>query len=154
MIIENLSFAVRIALLFSGIFLWIGMLTGAWKYVEITRSAQARAHYYIDIAHRSSLLYAPATLILAILAYFSVWQDYVDLICVLANLFFFSISILSYVVHGWLKDTHNQFKQPHRLGKQGEIPKRLLGVMMWILLLVEILATAILLFGAGLALLR
>lgn len=153
MIIENLSFAIRIAILFSGIFLWVGMLTGAWKYIEISRSVQARAHYYVDIAHRSSLLYAPATLILAILAYFSVWQDDVNLICVLVNLFFFSVSILSYVLHGWLKDTPNQFKQPHRLGKKGEIPKHLLQVMMWILLLVEILATAILLFGAGLALL-
>lgn len=65
---ESLSLAVRLALIFSGIFLWVGMLTGVWKYWQIRASAQARAHYYVDIAHRSSLLYAPASLILAVLA--------------------------------------------------------------------------------------
>ena len=67
---ENLTQAVAWAVLFSGVFLWVGMLTGVWKYYQIRHSAQARAHYYVDIAHRSSLLYAPASLIIAILAYF------------------------------------------------------------------------------------
>ncbi len=70
-----LVFAVKIGIIFSGIFLWVGMLTGVWKYYQIRHSQQSRAHYYVDIAHRSSLLYAPASLILAVLAYFSVWSD-------------------------------------------------------------------------------
>lgn len=152
MIIEDLSFAVRIGLLFSGVFLWVGMLTGVWKYLEIQKSAQARAHYYVDIAHRSSLLYAPAALILAMLAYFSVWSDQINLICVVLNLCFFSFAILSYVLHGWLQDTHNQFKQPYRLGKS-VLPSWLLKSAMWALVLVEVFATAILLLGAGLRLL-
>lgn len=61
--IEYLDVGVRWTIVFSGIFLWIGMLTGVWKYWQIRHSAQARAHYYVDIAHRSSLLYAPASLI-------------------------------------------------------------------------------------------
>ncbi|MFI8024743.1 hypothetical protein ACFMI7_13170, partial [Acinetobacter baumannii] len=52
----DLSKAVQLAIVFSGVFLWIGMLTGVWKYWQIRRSELSRAHYYVDIAHRSSLL--------------------------------------------------------------------------------------------------
>ena len=83
--------AVRIAIVFSGVYLWVGMLTGVWKYWQISRSAQARAHYYVDIAHRSSLLYAPATLIIAVMAYYSSWSEFVNLSCVLVNLFFLAL---------------------------------------------------------------
>ena len=85
----QLSGAVKIAIVFSGIYLWVGMLTGVWKYAQIRKSELARAHYYVDIAHRSSLLYAPASLIIAVLAYFSVWNELLNLILVLINLFFF-----------------------------------------------------------------
>ena len=146
MIIEDLSFAVRIGLLFSGVFLWVGMLTGVWKYLEIQKSAQARAHYYVDIAHRSSLLYAAASLILAALSYFTSLSDSLSLFCVVANLFFFSMSILVYIIHGMLKDTTNQFKQPHKLG-QWSIPRWCMTFLMLSLIMVELGATAVLLLG-------
>ena len=117
MLSMELALAVKIAIIFSGIFLWIGMFTGVWKYWQIRQSPQSRAHYYVDIAHRSSLLYAPAALILAVLAYFSVWSAELNLAFVLINVLFFSFSILSYIVHGFLQDTTNQFRQPHKLGK-------------------------------------
>ena len=97
-----LPISVKLALLFSGIYLWVGMLTGVWKYYQISRSDLARAHYYVDIAHRSSLLYAPATLILAVMAYCSVWTESVNFSFVAINLIFFTFSIASYVVHGFL----------------------------------------------------
>ena len=143
---ENLTQSVSLAIIFSGIFLWVGMLTGVWKYYQIRHSEQARAHYYVDIAHRSSLLYAPASLIIAVLAYFSVWSEGVNLILVLINLFFFSFSILSYVLHGWLKDTSNQFKQPHQMGRW-HLPKWMLNSAMIFLVLGELGATAGLLLG-------
>ena len=143
---ENLTQAVAWAVLFSGIFLWVGMLTGIWKYYQIRQSAQARAHYYVDIAHRSSLLYAPASLIIAVLAYFSVWNELLNLILVLINLFFFSFSILSYILHGWLKDTTNQFKQPHHVGRW-HLPKWMLSSAMILLIVGELGATAGLLLG-------
>ena len=34
----DLSKAVQLAIVFSGVFLWIGMLTGVWKYWQIRRS--------------------------------------------------------------------------------------------------------------------
>lgn len=148
---ENLTQAVAWAVLFSGIFLWVGMLTGIWKYYQIRQSAQARAHYYVDIAHRSSLLYAPASLIIAVLAYFSVWNELLNLILVLINLFFFSFSILSYILHGWLKDTTNQFKQPHQVGRW-HLPKWMLSSAMILLIIGELGATAGLLLGTMLGL--
>ena len=142
----GLSLSVKFALLFSGIYLFVGMLTGVWKYVQISRSESARAHYYVDIAHRSSLLYAPATLILAVMAYFSAWSETTNLVFIIINLIFFSFSIASYVLHGWLKDTSNQFKQPHQLGKI-QLPKLILRMAMILLVIGEIGATGGLLWG-------
>lgn len=150
---ENLTQAVAWAVLFSGIFLWVGMLTGVWKYYQIRHSAQARAHYYVDIAHRSSLLYAPASLIIAILAHFSVWSDGLNFTFVLINLFFFSFSILSYVLHGWLKDTTNQFKQPHQMGRW-HLPKWMLSSAMIFLIIGELVATTGLLLGTMIGLVK
>lgn len=141
-----LTSATKLAIIFSGIFLWVGMLTGVWKYYQIRNTELARAHYYVDIAHRSSLLYAAASLILAALSYFTSLSDSLSLFCVVANLFFFSMSILVYIIHGMLKDTTNQFKQPHKLG-QWSIPRWCMTFLMLNLIIVELGATAILLLG-------
>lgn len=143
----ELELAVKIGIIFSGIFLWIGMFTGVWKYWQIRQSSQSRAHYYVDIAHRSSLLYAPATLILAMLAYCSVLPSMVNLICVLVNILFFSFSIAAYMLHGFLQDTTNQFKQPHQLGKS-HLPGSLMTLAMLGLIIAELGGTGILLYGA------
>lgn len=141
-----LPLSVKLALLFSGIYLLVGMLTGVWKYYQISRSELARAHYYVDIAHRSSLLYAPATLILAVMAYCSTWSEWLNLAFITINLIFFTFAIVSYVLHGFLKDTTNQFKQPHQLGKM-HLPKILMRMAMILLVLGEVIATAGLLLG-------
>ncbi|MBP1484393.1 hypothetical protein [Acinetobacter nosocomialis] len=142
----DLSKAVQLAIIFSGVFLWVGMLTGVWKYWQIRRSELSRAHYYVDIAHRSSLLYAAATLILAVLSYFTVLNEGIAVWCVLANILFFSFSILVYIIHGFLQDTTNQFKQPHRFGRVN-LPTWLMTFMMIALIITELLATAILVLG-------
>ncbi|RKG30885.1 hypothetical protein D7V21_15130 [Acinetobacter guerrae] len=142
-----LSFAVKLGIIFSGIFLWVGMLTGVWKYYQIRQSQQSRAHYYVDIAHRSSLLYAPASLILAVLAYFSVWSAFINLICVILNLIFFSFSIGSYILHGFLKDTSNQFQTPHKLGRR-ILPTWMMTLAMLALIVIEVGATFVLLLGS------
>lgn len=144
----DLSLAVRLALLASGVFLWVGMLTGVWKYWQIRTSTQSRAHYYVDIAHRSSLLYAPAALILAVMAYFSTWSDGINLVCVVLNLIFFTFSIGAYIVHGLLQDTTNQFKQPHQLGRV-HIPNIFMSIAMFALIFAEIGGTGILVWGAA-----
>ncbi|EPG37694.1 hypothetical protein [Acinetobacter colistiniresistens] len=141
-----LNSATQLAIIFSGIFLWMGMLTGVWKYYQIRQSELARAHYYVDIAHRSSLLYASASLILAALSFFTVLSDSLVLFCVVANLFFFTMSILIYILHGLLKDTTNQFKQPHQIGRW-TLPVWCMTLMMLSLIVVELGATTILLLG-------
>ncbi|ENW91951.1 hypothetical protein [Acinetobacter dispersus] len=141
-----LNAATQLAIVFSGIFLWLGMLTGVWKYYQIRQTAQARAHYYVDIAHRSSLLYAAASLILAALSFFTVLSDSIALFCVVANLFFFAMSILIYILHGLLRDTTNQFKQPHQVGKW-ILPAWCMTLMMLSLIIVELGATGILVLG-------
>lgn len=141
-----LNTATQLAIVFSGIFLWVGMVTGVWKYYQIRQSELARAHYYVDIAHRSSLLYASASLILAALSYFTVLSDQLVLFCVVANLFFFAMSILIYILHGVLKDTTNQFKQPHKMGRLN-LPTWCMSLMMLSLIIVELGATTVLLCG-------
>ncbi|NWK75271.1 hypothetical protein HYG93_13560 [Acinetobacter sp. SwsAc6] len=142
-----ISVSVQCAIVFSGLFLWVGMLTGVWKYWQIRHSIQARAHYYVDIAHRSSLLYAPASLILAVLAYFSQFPEWVNLLCVWVNLVFFSFSILSYILHGVLQDTTNQFKTPHRLGSKWTVPTWCMSLAMLLLVIGELGATLLLILG-------
>ncbi len=147
----EMSLAVKLAVIASGVYLWIGMLTGVWKYLQIARSPQARAHYYVDIAHRSSLLYAPASLILAVLAYYSVFSAWLNLLCVILNTAFFSFSLGAYILHGVLKDTTNQFKEPHQLGRF-QLPRILMRLAMYALIVAELGGTGLLLLGAGLAL--
>ncbi len=148
----QLELSVRLAIVFSGIFLWVGMLTGVWKYLQIRHSEQSRAHYYVDIAHRSSLLYAPASLILAVLSYFSVWTELWNLVFVVLNLIFFSFSVLSYILHGLLKDTTNQFRTPHQMGRF-HLPTWMMTFAMLLLVLAEVGATGMLLLGSAITLL-
>ncbi len=82
-----------------GIFFLVGLLTGAWKYVQVANSEKARAHYYVDIAHRASLMYAFACLVLERFALLSVWEDWVNTLAVLACLIFFALAIGSYILH-------------------------------------------------------
>lgn len=148
----QLALSVRLAIVFSGIFLWVGMLTGVWKYLQIRQSEQSRAHYYVDIAHRSSLLYAPASLILAVLSYFSAWTELWNLVFVILNLIFFSFSVLSYILHGLLKDTTNQFRTPHQMGRF-HLPTWMMTFAMLLLVLAEVGATGMLLLGSAITLL-
>ncbi|MDQ8038423.1 MAG: hypothetical protein REI12_13445 [Pedobacter sp.] len=116
MLANQLPAGVALAIFAAGVFLLAGLFTGIWKYVEMMRNESARAHYYVDIAHRSSLLYANCSLILAVLAYFSTWSEGINFWAVLLNVIYFAMAIILYVVHGILKDTNNQLRKPHRLG--------------------------------------
>lgn len=142
-----LSPAVALAILSAGIFLVAGLLTGVWKYLAIMRSDKARAPYYVDIAHRASLLYASSSLILAALAYFSIWSERINFYAVLLNVVYFALAIGTYVIHGLLKDTDNQLRRPHRLGKLS-LHTALIQLFMWSLIAAEVGGTLVLLVGA------
>ncbi len=129
--------AVVLAILSAGVFFLSGLLTGIWKYLAIMQSPQARAPYYVDIAHRTSLMYAFAALLLAVFAYLSAWTDAVNFWATLASVIFFGSAIVTYIVHGALKDTNNQLQRPHRLGK-ATLPGFLIQGFMWALIVAEV----------------
>lgn len=147
----TLSAAVRLALSAAGGLLMVGLLTGVWKYAQIARSAEAQAHPYVDIAHRASLLYSFAALVLAALAAVSPWPPLVNLHAVAWPLLFFVLAIASYVLHGALGDTDNQLRVPHVLGAR-HLPAWPLHAFMGALIVAEIGGVAVLLLGALLVL--
>lgn len=148
--------AVALALLAAGIFLLTGMLTGVWKYLAILCSEKAEAPYYVNIAHRSSLLYAFAAQLLAVFAGFSAWSPQVNFWATLLPLLFFAAAVFTYIVHGALRDTDNQLARPHRLGPL-TLPGLMIRGFMWALILAEVGGFLVLFTGAArplLALLR
>lgn len=147
MLASHLPSGVALGIMAAGVFLVAGLLTGVWKYVEMMRSENARAPYYVDIAHRASLLYANCSLILAVLAYFSTWSEAVNFWAVLLNVIYFALAIALYAVHGILKDTNNQLRKPHRLGPL-TLPSMLLHLAVFSLIVAEIGGTLVLLAGA------
>lgn len=104
----------RATLLAAGlIFLWaLGL--GLWKYRQIVASPDARAHPYVDIAHRAALMYAFATLLVAVFVELSAWGSAVDGAAAGVLVFFFAAAIAGYMVHGARRDTDNQFRDPVR----------------------------------------
>lgn len=111
-----MTIAEKICLTFAFVFFLTGLLTGVWKYWHMARSEQATAPNYVDIAHRSSLLYSFAAILLGQLAAVSAFSDPVNTMAALAALVFFALAIVAYIVHGILRDTDNQLRRPHVLG--------------------------------------
>ena len=138
--------AVRLSILAAGVFFSSGLLTGAWKYFHIARSATAQSPTYVDIAHRASLLYAFAALLLAQFAALSAYSLQVNFWAALVPLVFFAAAIAGYIVHGLLNDTDNQFRAPQKIGTMA-LPRGGLHSFMWLLMLGEIGGFAVLFAG-------
>lgn len=134
------------AIMAAAVFFLVGLLTGVWKYWQM--HLHGREHYYVGVAHRASLMYAFAAIVLERLAVFSSWPDIVNLWAVLASCLFFALAIGTYVVHGVLKDTTNQLKQPHKLGRI-ELPAGLVMGFMLSLIIAEIGGFLVLFAGAA-----
>lgn len=143
----QVSAATALAILSAGGLLMIGLLSGVWKYAAMSRDPRGRAPYYVDITHRASLMYAFAALVLAALAQFSVWSGAVNFWAVLVNIIYFVAAISTYAIHGILRDTNNQMRKPHQLGKL-TLPSFLLHGFMGSLIVAEIGGTLVLLLGA------
>ena len=92
-------------------FLW-ALLLGGWKYRQIVESQESAAHPYVDIAHRAALLYSFALLLVATFVELSGWSALVNLLAAGALAFYFFAAVVGYAVHGWRRDTDNQFHQP------------------------------------------
>lgn len=138
--------ADTLCLLAAGLFFMTGLLTGLWKYLCIARSPEAVAPVYVDIAHRTSLMYAFSALVLRAFVPYSPLDAGGTLLAVAAPLLFFALAISTYVLHGVLRDTDNQLKSPHRLGAL-TLPGVLLHGFMLLLAVAEIGGFAVLLWG-------
>lgn len=140
------SGAAITALMASGIFFMSGLLTGVWKYTITLASETAEAPYYVNIAHRASLLYAYAALLVAVFASLSVFPGWLNMIGALAPLTFFAIAILLYIKQGIENTTDNQFRNPPNLAQ--------IKILMAALIIAEIGGFAILLLGTMLRVLQ
>lgn len=116
-------------LISAGAFFLVGLLSGVWKYACIFRSPEARAPFYVDTAHRASLLYAFACALTGELCRRSAWSDRTNLVAAVALVAFFALAVLGYLVHGALDDTDNQLRRPHRLGRGTVSPASVLAFM-------------------------
>lgn len=105
---ENLLLPTQISIAAAAGTLLLGMLLGIWKFFGMATSGNGFAHPYVDIAHRSALMYATATLILVPLAQFNEWSTTANTIAVCIVVFLFVANILNYAFHGWKEDTTNQ----------------------------------------------
>lgn len=102
--------APLIAVSCSGIFFMTALLTGVWKFSCMMNSEAFQAPYYVDIAHRSALLYSYAALLIAVFAYFSVFAEWVNVPATIAPLLFFAIAIFNYIKLGIKNTTDNQLR--------------------------------------------
>jgi hypothetical protein len=90
-------------------FLW-ALLLGILKYRQIETSDDHLAHPYVDIAHRAALLYSFALLLVATFVQLSGWSELVNLLAAGAMALYFYAAVADYTVHGWRRDTDNQFR--------------------------------------------
>lgn len=138
--------ALSLCLTGAGGFFLVGLLCGAWKYLHIRRSPEVRAPLYVDLAHRSALMYAFANVLLARFVEHSRWSNRGNLAAAIVLQVFFASSVLGYVVHGVLRDTDNQFRRPHRLGA-ATIPDAAMTGFMLALIGAELAAFSMLFAG-------
>ncbi|WP_078289972.1 hypothetical protein [Mycobacterium sp. D16R24] len=108
-----LSTDTAVTLLAAGLIFLLALGLGVWKYRQMVTSPNHLAHPYVDTAHRAALLYAFATLLTAAFVELSAWPGWVNLTAAMVLVFFFLAAIVSYMVHGALRDTNNQFEDPN-----------------------------------------
>ncbi len=102
-----------VLLLAAAMFLW-ALLLGVWKFRQMDAAEDGLAHPYMDIAHRAALLYSFALLLIATFVELSGWSLAVNLAAAGALAFYFFAAVAGYMVHGWKRDTDNQFRRPMR----------------------------------------
>ncbi len=100
-----------VLLLAAAMFLW-ALLLGVWKYRQMASAENHLAHPYVDTAHRAALLYSFALLLVATFVELSGWGVALNLLAAGAMAFYFFFAVAGYAVHGWRRDTDNQFRDP------------------------------------------
>lgn len=102
----------RAVLVATGLLFLVALALGVWKYRQMATSDDHLAHPYVDTAHRAALLYSFAGVLVAVFVELSAWSTAVNLAAAGALIFFFVFAIVTYCVHGFRRDTTNQFDDP------------------------------------------
>jgi amino acid transporter len=102
----------KAVLLGSALMFLLALLLGVWKYRQMSAAEDGLAHPYVDTAHRAALLYSFALLLVATFVELSGWETAVNLVAAGAMAFYFFAAVAGYAVHGWQRDTDNQFRDP------------------------------------------
>jgi hypothetical protein len=110
----DLPLPVKISLTSAFAFFMLALITGVWKYSLMAQSDKGQSRYYVDIAHRSSFLYAYAALLLAVFAYLSQFPEWLNTLAVVGSVFFYMAAVLGYVYQGMLNKTNNQIRSSIR----------------------------------------
>ena len=106
-----MNLAVKISILFAGLYLLVGMLTGVWKYAAIMKSENHKSALYIDISHRNALLFSFACLVISKLMEFSPFSPIMQLVITLIPLFYFSLTTVNQIKEGFSGRTETIFKE-------------------------------------------
>lgn len=106
-----MNLAIKITLLWSGLFLLAGMLIGIVKHQRMLKSEDHTAPAYIDIAHRAAFLYSFAMLVIAKLLEYSPYSEAVQLGASGVIIAFMSVTIIGYFTHGVRNKTDNLFRE-------------------------------------------
>ncbi len=141
-----MTLAEKLCLTAAFIFFMTGLVTGIWKYRCMATSSNASAPRYVDVAHRSSLMYSFAALLLGWFAGYSMLPAWLNTAAAASALGFFALAIGTYLVHGVLRDTSNQLRKPHRLGST-TLPPWVIHSFMIVLVVAEVGGSLVL--GAG-----
>lgn len=104
--------AEKTCLVACGSFFVVALLTGVWKWRAMATSAEHRAPFYVDTAHRAALMYSFACLVLRAFAAESAFAPEVNTAAAAVPIFFFAVAVATYVALGIRNDTDNQFERP------------------------------------------
>ena len=102
---------IKISVLFAGLFLLVGLLTGVWKYALIMKSENHKAPMYVDIAHRNALLFSFACLVIAKLMESSPFSPTIQMVITLIPLFYFSLTTINQIKEGAAGRNETIFKE-------------------------------------------
>lgn len=108
----DLGWDTKAVLLLAALMFLAALLLGVLKYRQMATSQDHLAHPYVDTAHRAALLYSFALLLVAAFVELSGWSAVVNMVAAGSMAFYFFAAVGGYALHGWRRDTDNQFRDP------------------------------------------
>lgn len=144
--VATLPLAEKVALTSAASLFFVGLITGIWKYSHMARSDNATAPYYVDITHRTALMYSFACGVFALLLPISQLSAQLEFWATVIPISYFSLAVVTYAIHGALNDTDNQLRKPHKLGK-ASLPGFMLHSFMGGLIIGEVGGFLVIFYG-------